>query len=272
MDQDSNQFETQTILRGASNAEPKKRGSVAQPSEFSGGGDWIMWIRKFKSFASLYKWDNEEKCIWLDCKLTGQAVLMLETLQEETRNDFDATVEALMCRFEPESKRLVYQEKLFAYQRKKGEDWDSVAENVKELATHAHPDSEDLASGFAMSRFLVLLEEDRDLAIGVRRSSPQTLNEVVQEAIRLECINNTVHRRNVHVSAPINLDQGVSPRAADQTDLSKSMQMLTESIAGLKFSQDQNFASIRSLLREHEERLHKLESSYQASRRQRCFK
>ena len=84
-----------------------------------------------------------------------------------------------------------------------------VAENVKELVTRAHPDSEDLASGFAMSRFLVLLEEDRDLAIGVRRSSPQTLNEAVQEAIHLECINNAVHHRNVHVSAPINLDHGV---------------------------------------------------------------
>ena len=272
MNQDSNQVEAQTASRGGPNAEPKKRGPVAQPSEFSGGGDWITWIRKFKSLANLYKWDDEEKRIWLDCKLTGQAALTLETLDEETRNDFDATVEALTCRFEPESKRLVYQEKLFAYQRKKGEDWASVAENVKELATRAHPDSEDLASGFAMSRFLVLLEEDRDLAIGVRRSSPQTLNEAVQEAIRLECINNAVHRRNVHVSAPINLDQGVSPRAADQTDLPKSMKMLAESIAGLKLSQDENFASIRSSLSAHEERLHKLESGYQEPKRQRCFK
>ena len=108
MNQDSNQVETQTASRGGSNAEPKKHGPVAQPSEFSGGGDWITWIWKFKSLANLYKWDDKEKRIWLDCKLTGQAALTLETLDEETRNDFDATVEALTCRFEPESKRLVY--------------------------------------------------------------------------------------------------------------------------------------------------------------------
>ena len=108
MNQDSNQVETQTASHDGSNAEPKKRGPVAQPSEFSGGGDWITWIWKFKSLANLYKWDDEEKRIWLDCKLTGQAALTLETLDEETRNDFDATVEALTCRFEPESKRLVY--------------------------------------------------------------------------------------------------------------------------------------------------------------------
>ena len=42
-------------------------------------------------------------------------------------------------------------------QRKKGEDWATVAENIKELATQAHPQSEDLASGFAMLRFLTIL-------------------------------------------------------------------------------------------------------------------
>ena len=144
---------------------PKKRGPVAQPSEFSGAGDRHTWIRKFKGLAELYQWGDTEKLIWLNCKLTGQAALTLETLDADTRKDFEATVEALTHRFEPESKRLVYQEKLWAYQRKKGEDWATVAENIKELATRAHPQPEDLASGFAMSRFLTLLQEDSDLAI-----------------------------------------------------------------------------------------------------------
>ena len=103
MNQDSNQVETQTASRGGSNAEPKKRGPVSQPSEFSGGGDWITWIQKFKSLSNLYKWDDKEKRIWLDCKLAGQAALTLAMLDEETRNDFNATVEALTYRFEPES-------------------------------------------------------------------------------------------------------------------------------------------------------------------------
>ena len=138
------------------------------------------------------------------------------------------------------------------------EDWATVAENVKELATQAHPQSEDLASGFAMSRFLTLLEEDSDLAIRVRtcRSAPKTLNEAVQEATRLECINHAVHKRSVHVSAPINLDKGLS-----LADLAKSIQMLAEGIAGLKASQEQNFATMKNSLSEHENRLLQLEST-----------
>ena len=129
---------------------------------------------------------------------------------------------------------------------------------VEELAIRAHSQSEDLASGFAMSRFVTLLEEDCDLAIRVRRSGPKTLNDAVQEAIlskrqscprgnpvqeailskrqscprgnpvqeatRLECINHAVHKRNAHVSA-VNLDKGLSPQVAD---LAKSIQALAE--------------------------------------------
>ena len=224
-----------------------------------------------RQFMISYESKLHEKLIWIDFKLTGQAALTLETLDSDTRKDFEATVEALTHRFEPEAKRLVYQEKLWAYQRKKGEDWATVAENVKELATRAHPQSEDLASGFAMSRFLALLEEDSDLAIGVRRSGPKTLDEAVQEAIRLECINHAVHRRSVHVSAPVNLDMGLSPQVAD---LAKSIQTLAEGIAGLKASQEQNFAAMKNSLSEHENRLRQLESANngRAPRRQGCFR
>ena len=61
---------------------------------------------------------------------------------------------------------------------------------MKELATRAHPHS----SGFAMSRFLALLEEDSELAIGVSRNGPKTHQEAVQEAIGLDCINDAVRR------------------------------------------------------------------------------
>ena len=138
---------------------------------------------------------------------------------------------------------------------------------VEELAIRAHSQSEDLASGFAMSRFVTLLEEDSNLAIRVRRSGPKTLNDAVQEAILskrqscqeaiwLECINHAVHKRNVHVSAPVSLDKGLSPQVAD---LAKSIQALAEGIAGLKTSQEQNFATVKSSLNEHENHLHQLE-------------
>ena len=110
-----------------------------------------------------------------------------------------------------------------------------------------------------MSRFLALLEEDCcNLAIGVRRSGPKTLNDAVQEVIWLECTNHAVHKRNVHVSAPVNINKGLSPQVAD---LAKCIQALAEGIAGLKTSQEQNFATMKSSLNEHENHQRQLEST-----------
>lgn len=136
--------------------------------------------------------------VWLDCKLTGRAALAAETLDDDSRETFDSVVGALTNRFEPAAKQLVYQEKLLSYQRMKGDSWDVVAGNVKELASRAHPASEGPVQGFAMSKFLSLLEEDMELAIGVRQGAPKTLDAAVQEAVRLDCINRTVRKPKVN--------------------------------------------------------------------------
>ena len=134
---------------------------MIQPSEFSGSGDWTMWIRKFQHLAELYTWSNSEKLIWLESKLTDQAGRAFETLDESAKEDFSAVVDALMRRFEQEAKQQLFQEKLLAYERKEDKDWATVGEKLKELAFH------EWAEGFALSRFLTLLERDMELEIGV---------------------------------------------------------------------------------------------------------
>ena len=245
----SNEEQTQTVSRGASNAEQKKRGPVIQPTEFSGAGDWTTWLRKFQRLAELYSWETSEKLIWLEAKLSGQAARAFEVIDEDTKKDFDGVAEILTRRFEPESRQLLYQEKLFAYQRKRGEDWATVAENIKELAARAHPSSDGLAEGFALSRFLTLLEEDADLAVGVRRSAPKTLDEAVREATRLDSINQTVKK-----------PKAVNPVEAAGT-MAVSMQQVLNGISELKVSQEDNFSSIKGKLDNHEERLRCLEKA-----------
>ena len=185
--------------------------------------------------AELYSWETSEKLIWLEAKLSSQAARAFEVIDEDTKKDFDGVVEILTRRFEPESRQLLYQEKRFAYQRKGGEDWATVAENIKELAARAHPSSDGLAEGFALSRFLTLLEEDADLAVGVRRSAPKTLDEAVREATRLDSINQTVKK-----------PKAVNPVEAAGT-MAVSMQQVLNGISELKVSQEDNFSSMRCL-------------------------
>ena len=244
-----------------SRAEVRKRGPVAQPTEFSGREDWSTWIRKFMNLAKLYQWDDAEKLVWLDYKLTGHAALAFETLDDDSRETFDSAVEALTNRFEPAAKQLVYQEKLLGYQRTKGDDWDAVAGNVKELASGAHPDSEDLAQGFAMSKSLSLLEEDTEFAIGVRQSAPKTLDEAVREAVFLDCINRTMRKPNVNAV----------PSDREKTQTIDDIQSVLKGICELKVGQEQNFRTIKGKLEEHDERLRKLAQPQEPKRRA-CFR
>ena len=150
---------------GKKPTEARKHGPVIQPSEFSGSGDWTTWIRKFQRLAELYTNPN-------------LLVRLVEHLRHSTKpqnEDFSAVVDALTHRFEPEAKQQLFQEKLLAYERKEDEDWATVGEKLKEIASHAYPDSDNLAEGFALSRFLTLLERDMELAIGVQRSTPMML-------------------------------------------------------------------------------------------------
>ena len=190
MDQDLIQTKSRpklyrVVLQTRSRPKPYCVSPSHSANEFSGAGDWTTWLRKFQRLAGLYSWETSEKLIWLEAKLSGQAARAFEVIDEDTKKDFDGhgIVEILTRRFEPESRQLLYQEKLFAFQRKGGEDWATVAENIKELAARAHPSSDGLAEGFALSRFLTLLEE---VAVGVRRSAPKTLDEAVREATRLD--------------------------------------------------------------------------------------
>lgn len=130
---------------------------------------------------------------------------------------------------------------------------------MKELASRAYPDSDDLAEGFALSKFLTLLERDMELAVGVQRSTPKKLDDAVSEAIRLDCINQAVKRSRpmgVHaVQHPINhVPTGTRP-----TPSSSELQQVLKGIEDLRASQEQNFSSIRGQLDNHEERLRSIE-------------
>ena len=76
---------------------------------------------------------------------SGQAGRAFETLDESAKEDFSAVVDAPTRRFEPEAKQQLFQVKLLAFEKKEDEDWATVGEKLKELASRAYPDSDDLA-------------------------------------------------------------------------------------------------------------------------------
>eukprot|EP00731_Ephydatia_muelleri_P002072 Em0001g2072a len=194
-----------------------------------------------------------KKLIWLDCKLTGQAALTLETLDADTRNDFEASMAGPDTPLRARGEEVGVSGEVMGLPE---EERRRLGHRGREHKRARNSGSPPIRSGFAMSQFLALYEEDSDLTIGVCRCGPKTPNDAVQEIIRLEYINDAPQEKC-----------RLSPRVAD---LAKSIQ----GIAGLKTSQEQNFVTMNSSLNEHENRLRQLESANngRAPRKQGCFK
>ena len=80
------------------------------PDTFNGeGSTWTDWKFHFNNVASVNAWDNDQKLLWLKVRLTDRAQRAIQLLPADTIASFDLTIKALDERFEPASKKNLYQ-------------------------------------------------------------------------------------------------------------------------------------------------------------------
>ena len=101
------------------------------------------------------------------------------------------------------------------------------------------------------------------VTIGVRKAAPKTLDDAIQEAIRLECIHKAIQK---------SMHKGLLKGTGGGTE---ETPLVLQGILELKTSQEQNFVVIRGKLDDHEAHLPSLEQIPQGggrSRQRHCFR
>ena len=79
---------------------------VVSPDTFNGEGSFSDWIDQFEGVASLNKWSDEDKLLWLQIRLTGRAQTAYKQLKADVRGGtYDNIVKGLRQCFEPDSRR-----------------------------------------------------------------------------------------------------------------------------------------------------------------------
>ena len=72
---------------------------VVLPDAFNGEGSFIDWIDHFERVASLNKWSDDDKLLWLRICLTGQAQTAYKQLKGEVcRGTYDNTLSQIVGR------------------------------------------------------------------------------------------------------------------------------------------------------------------------------
>ena len=159
---------------------------VLTPKAFSGEGSWDDWLDHFESVAEVNKWDKAAKLLWLRVRMTGRAQTAYKQLSDETRADYDACVQGLRERFEPETKKELYLAEFQARTKRPAESWAAFAEDLKVLASKAFPKLQDDAKELlALTQYLGQLDNIQ-ISFGVKQKRPKTLDEAVSATLELE--------------------------------------------------------------------------------------
>jgi hypothetical protein len=178
---------------------------IILPDTFSGemGSKWDTWIVHFNNCAEVNQWDDAAKLMFLKVRLIGRAQTAFQQLSDVNQASFDAAVNALLKRFEPESKREVYLAEFYARQRKPTESWADFGEDLRELARKAYPDlAVDATEQLALTQLLANIGEPQIL-FAVKQKSPRSLEDAITATIQLETFYRTSQANvNPHVGLP----------------------------------------------------------------------
>lgn len=156
------------------------------PDSFAGETGWDEWITHFENVADVNGWTEEQKLKWIKVRLTGRAQKAFQRLTEAARCDYKEAKKALKARFEPESKKTLYQAEFQTRRKKKSENWADFAEDLRLLADKAFPELPDEArETLTLNSYLSQLDQPQ-VAFSVKLKRPTTLDDAVTATLEME--------------------------------------------------------------------------------------
>ena len=169
---------------------------IVMPESFSGGKeeDWGSWIKYFENCADINGWSNDIKSKFLQVRLRGSALKILQGLSGSDITNYLNLKSALTKKFLPLEKLSLYKAEFKAKTQQK-ETLTELASQIRTLANRAYPTaSADLLDELSRDQFLEALT-DKALRIKVKESDPSNLDQALTRALQLEALHEAENRR-----------------------------------------------------------------------------
>ena len=156
------------------------------PETYTGEGEWSQWISHFKNVAAVNKWSAEDQLLWLKVRLTGRAQTAFQRLSETASASYAEAKKALKERFEPASRKNLYQAEFQTRRKKRTEGWAEYAEDLKTIVDKAYPDLQDEArEQMALTHYLTQIDNPQ-VAFAVKQQKPANLDAAVTATLEME--------------------------------------------------------------------------------------
>ena len=162
------------------------RSMFKKSANYDGTSSFQDYLVQFEMTSELNRWDDTVKAMELATSLRGAAQSILSDLRPEQRRSYDHLVSVLTARFEPINQTELYRAQINGRLRKKSENVQELAQDIKRLVRRAYPQaSSDLRDQIARDCFIDALNE-HELEWFVYQGKPKTVDEATQLALEFE--------------------------------------------------------------------------------------
>ena len=115
------------------------RSMLKKPANYEGTSSFQDYLVQFEMTSELNRWDDTVKAMELATSLRGAAQSILSDLRPEQRRSYDHLVSVLTARFEPINQTELYRAQIKGRLRKKSENVQELAQDIKRLVRRAYP-------------------------------------------------------------------------------------------------------------------------------------
>jgi hypothetical protein len=204
----------------------RKQKPVQPCPKFSGKTSWEVFQAQFSIAAEMNGWQDDDKAVFLATALEGRAAMVLGSLSDKERRDYNKLVTALTVRFGMAHQSELARAKLKCRSRGKEESIPELAESVETLTRAAYPDaSSDLQDTIAKDNFIDALL-DEDMRLKVRQARPQSLQAALENALELESFQLASRHRNRTPRGPSLNVRKVNENIPPESDENSSIKRL----------------------------------------------
>lgn len=159
-----------------------------KPDIYDGTGSVEDYFVHYEMVAEINDWSGLEMMQFLKISLRGEALQVVQQLEQVAKTDYRAMKEKLLQRFSSINRSKVFQAQLSARRRGDGESLPKLAQNIRYLVGHAYPELHgygDMFEKLSTNHFLDALISS-EMRAHVFYSHPRTLDDALSHALEVE--------------------------------------------------------------------------------------
>ena len=205
------------------------------PEKYAGTSSFHTFLAQFENCCEINGWEERDKLLMLKHSLTGDAAAVLWEFGSDRHQSYTELVKHLKIRYGFGGQSELFRMQLKVRKQQEGETLNSLEQDIRKLIVLAYPgETSNILELIARDAFIDAIC-DRDLALQVLATGPETLESAYQVASKLKFYKDLIHSTEPHKILTAKIDVTLREEAADseQRQMREEVKEMVQVIQGL---------------------------------------